>query len=54
MSPLIIFNISFAMVFYATFVIRYYRKEASLIDLMLFVLNMSISLYSIFKHFGLF
>lgn len=54
MSPLIIFNISFAMVFYATFVIHYYRREPSVLDLILFVMNMATSLYLIFKHFGLF
>ncbi|WP_218060723.1 hypothetical protein [Streptococcus gallolyticus] len=54
MSPLIIFNISFAMVFYATFVIHYYRREPSVIDLILFVMNTTVALYSILKHFGLF
>ncbi|MCO4503595.1 hypothetical protein Si122_00771 [Streptococcus infantarius subsp. infantarius] len=54
MSPLIIFNISFAMVFYAMFVIRYYRREPSGLVLILFVMNMATSLYLIFKHFGLF
>ena len=54
MSPLIIFNISFAMVFYAVFIIRYYRKEPSGFVLILFVMNMATSLYLIFKHFGLF
>ena len=54
MSPLIIFNISFAMVFYAMFVIRYYRKESSVLVLILFVMNMATSLYPILKHFGLF
>lgn len=53
MSPLIIFNISFAMVFYALFIIRFYRREPSILVLILFVMNMTISLYSIFKYFGL-
>ncbi len=54
MSPLIIFNISFAMVFYATFVIHYYRREPSVLDLILFVMNAAVALYPILKHFGLF
>lgn len=54
MSPLIIFNISFAMVFYAMFVIRYYRREPSGLVLILFVMNAAVALYLIFKHFGLF
>lgn len=54
MSPLIIFNIGFAMVFYAMFVIRYYRREPSGLVLILFVMNAAVALYSILKHFGLF
>lgn len=41
MSPLIIFNISFAIVFYAMFVIRYYRREPSGLVLILFVTGWS-------------
>ena len=54
MSLLIIFNISFAQVFYAMFVIRYYRKEPFVLDLILFVMNMTISIYSIFNTLGWF
>ena len=54
MSPLIIFNISFAMVFYAMFVIRYYRKEPWLLDLILFVMNATVALYPILKHLNYF
>ncbi|GMN83048.1 hypothetical protein SpAB1_06840 [Streptococcus pyogenes] len=53
MSPLIIFNISFAFVFYPMFISNYHRKEPYFLNLFVFLMNAIISLYSIFIYFGL-
>lgn len=53
MSPLIIFNIVFALIFYPMFTIDYYRKESYMLNLFLFLINALVSLYAIFNAFGI-
>ena len=53
MSPLIIFNISFAFVFYPMFISNYHKREPYLLNLLLFVINALASMYTIFNYLGL-
>lgn len=53
MSPLIIFNISFAFVFYPMFISNYHKREPYFLTLFLFVINILASLYTILNYFEL-
>ncbi len=53
MNPLIIFNISFAFIFYPMFISNYHKREPYLLDLFIFVINALASMYSIFNYLGL-
>lgn len=54
MSLLIIFNISFALVFHGMFLSDYHKKDPYLLNLFLFLINAAVTFYNLFHYFGMF